>query len=162
MMATAAMLKAAKSVGDKKLAASLASLAFETINFILPYKTLENPFVLKGNPRYCTQYNNSRTGENIGPMLSGTASWLALTLFEMLGIEYTKDGISLSPVIFPDKTEISYKIKTGGATLDVTVRKPLGFARVDEKTSCTVDGKPAPLALPRNIKGNHKIVITLQ
>ena len=162
MMATVAMLKAAKSVGDKKLAASLASLAFETINFILPYKTLENPFVLKGNPRYCTQYNNSRTGENIGPMLSGTASWLALTLFEMLGIEYTKDGISLSPVIFPDKTEISYKIKTGGATLDVTVRKPLGFARVDEKTSCTVDGKPAPLALPRNIKGNHKIVITLQ
>ena len=123
--------------------------------------TLENPFVLKGNPRYCTQYNNSQSGENIGPMLSGTASWLALTLFEMLGIEYTKDGISLSPVIFPGKTEMSYKIKTGGATLDVTVRKPLGFARIGGKTLCTLDGAPSSLTLPRGIKGEHKIVITL-
>lgn len=162
MMATVAMLKAAKEVKNESLAFKLASLALETIGFILPYKTLENPFVLKGNPRYCTQYNNSQTGENIGPMLSGTASWLALTLFEMLGLEYTRDGISLSPVIFPDKTEMSYIVRTGTATLDITVRKPLGFARVDKNASCTIDGAPSSFTLPRDICGKHKIVITLQ
>ena len=37
-----------------------------------PYATLEDPFVRKGNPRFCTQYNNSETGENIGPMYAKT------------------------------------------------------------------------------------------
>lgn len=161
MMASAAMLKAAKTVKDKELAASLAFLAFETINFILPYKTMENPFVLCGNPRFCTQYNNSETHENIGPMLSGTASWLALTLFEMLGIEYTEKGISLSPVIFPEKTEMSYTVKTQHTTLEITVKKPLGFARVNDDTVCTLDGNPSALTLPRDITGEHKITISI-
>lgn len=161
MMAAVAMLKAAKSVENEDLAASLASLAFETVNFILPYKTMEDPFVLCGNPRFCTQYNNSETHENIGPMLSGTASWLALTIFEMLGIEYTEKGISLSPIIFPDKTEMSYTVKTNRAALQITVKKPVGFARVNDGTVCTLDGKPASLTLPHDIAGEHKITISI-
>ena len=161
MMAAVAMLKAAKTVKDENLASALASLAFETLNFILPYKTMENPFVLCGNPRFCTQYNNSETHENIGPMLSGTASWLALTLFEMLGIEYTEKGISLSPVIFPEKTEMSYTVKTQRRTLEITVKKPLGFARVNDDTVCTLDGAPSALTFPRNLTGKHKITISM-
>ena len=122
---------------------------------------MDNPFVLCGDPRFCTQYNNSETHENIGPMLSGTASWLALTLFEMLGIEYTEKGISLSPVIFPEKTEMSYTVKTQHATLEITVKKPLGFARVNDNTVCTLDGNPSALTLPRDITGEHKITISI-
>ncbi len=161
MMASVAMLKAAKTVKDEKLASALASLAFETLNFILPYKAMENPFVLCGNPRFCTQYNNSETHENIGPMLSGTASWLALTLFELLGIEYTKEGISLSPVIFPEKTEMSYTVKTQRATFEITVKKPLGFARVGSDTVCTLDGAPSALTFPHDLTGKHKITISI-
>ena len=78
MMCTVACLKKAKTVKDEALAKRLRDLAFFMIDKTLPYKTLEDPYILKGNPRFCTQYNNSETGENIGPILSGTASWLTL------------------------------------------------------------------------------------
>ena len=78
MMCTVACLKKAKEVKDEKLSDRLKDLAFFMIDRTLPYKTLENPYILKGNPRFCTQYNNSETGEGIGPILSGTASWLTL------------------------------------------------------------------------------------
>ena len=51
MMATVAFLKAAKSVENEALAKRLADLAFFMINRTLPYVTLDNPFVLKGNPQ---------------------------------------------------------------------------------------------------------------
>ncbi len=89
MMSTAAALEAAKTVQDPALARRLADLAYFMIGKTLPYKTLEHPFITKGNPRFCTQYNNSETGENIGPMLSGTASWLTLALFAAAGIPPT-------------------------------------------------------------------------
>ncbi|MBR7082460.1 MAG: glycosyl transferase, partial [Clostridia bacterium] len=61
MMAVVAMLKAAKTVNNIYLAEELTDLAYKMIDKTLPYKALENPCVYKGNPRFCTQYNNSET-----------------------------------------------------------------------------------------------------
>lgn len=161
MMATCAMLKAAKEVKDASLAEKLSSLAFWMIGKVMPYRCLENPYVLCGNPRFCTQYNNSRTGENIGPMLSGTASWLALTVFEMLGISYDGDNMRLSPVLPFDYTAVSYDINRGDAHYTVTVRKREGFCRVGERSVCLFDGDPVPFSVPKNLPGKHSIEITM-
>ena len=162
MMAACAALRAAKTVSDPALAERLSRLADFAVATVLPYKTMEHPFVTKGNPRFCTQYNNSRTGENIGPMLSGTASWLSLTISEMLGFSYTGTEIVFSPLLPPDMETVSYTVRTDGMLLDVTVRKRRGFARVGAGTVYTFDGKPffGHLERPRDGK-RHAVEILL-
>lgn len=162
MMAACAALRAAKTVSDPALAERLSRLADFAVATVLPYKTMEHPFVTKGNPRFCTQYNNSRTGENIGPMLSGTASWLSLTISEMLGFSYTGTEIVFSPLLPPDMETVSYTVRTDGMLLDVTVRKRRGFARVGAGTVYTFDGKPffGHLEHPRDGK-RHAVEILL-
>ena len=148
MMATASMFKAAKTVSDTSLAAELAKLAFWMLDRVFPYKTLENPFVIKSNPRFCTQYNNSETLEGVGPMLSGTASWLTLTVFEFLGMSYTEGGLAFSPVLREDMTSVEYAIKRNGTTFAVKVTKPLGFARVTDATEYYFDGEKCGNIIP--------------
>ncbi len=163
MMATAAMFKAAKKVRDKTLAAELADMAFWMLDRVFPYKTLENPFVIKSNPRFCTQYNNSETLEGIGPMLSGTASWLTLTVFEFLGIGYVDGGLSFSPVLRADMTSVEYEIKRRGTTFAVKVTKPLGFARVDSETEYYFDGEKCTSLIPDpEDKEKHIVEIKLK
>lgn len=143
MMATGAMFKAAKTVNDQELAARMAKLGYWMIDLVLPYKTLENPFATCGNPRICTQYNNSDTGENIGPLLSGTATWLNLTFISAIGVEYNTKGLVIDPVLREEQTSIAYLVNAGKASYRVKVSKPKGFYRVsDSKTTITVDGKP--------------------
>lgn len=140
MMAVVAMLKAAKMVNNIYLAEELSSLAYKMIDKTLPYKALENPRVYKGNPRFCTQYNNSFSGEHCGPMLSGTASWLSLAVFEMLGIEYSSSGVSLSPVLPSEWVNSIYHINCAGTEFEIEVTKPRGFAREDDNTEYYLDG----------------------
>lgn len=121
MMAAAASLKAAKWVKDEGLARRLADLAYFMIDRTLPYTAMDHPFVLKGNPRFCTQYNNSETGENIGPMLSGTASWLSLAVYEFFGLDVFQDTIAFSPVLRPGQSRIGYTVNLNGARLKVEV-----------------------------------------
>lgn len=162
MMAASAFLKAAKTVSDEKLAAELAETAFFAMDTIYPFKTMEHPYFTKGNPRFCTQYNNSTTGENIGPMLSGTASWLNLTLMEMLGISYEGDDMVFSPVLEEDKTELSYTLTNADTVLQVHIQKPQGFARVNADTVFTFDGKAFNGRIPRPVDGKtHQIEIVL-
>ncbi len=129
MMAAAAMVKAAKEVRDGALAARLARLAYWMIDLTLPYRTLEHPFDTCGNPRFCTQYNNSDTGENIGPMLSGTATWLNLTLVSAFGVEISGDGIRLDPVLREEQESLALSMNTGKAEYRIAIRKPKGFRR---------------------------------
>lgn len=160
MMAAVASLKAAKTVKDEGIATDLLRLGYDIMENVLPYKTMKDPFIAKGNPRFCTQYTNSMTGENVGPMLSGTASWLTLAIFEMLGIAYTADGIQLSPMLPEGTEEIKYTI-TKGAVYNITVTKKAGFARVCESTKCTFDGKECSNTFPMLADGVHEIVIEL-
>lgn len=162
MMAASAFLKAAKRVSDEKLAAKLADTAFFAMDTIYPFKTMEHPYFTKGNPRFCTQYNNSTTGENIGPMLSGTASWLNLTLMEMLGISYDGDDMVFSPILEEDKTQLSYTVTTGDTVLHVKITKPQGFSRVSEHTVFTFDGERFSGRMSRPADGKtHEIEIVL-
>lgn len=141
MMATAAMFKAAKQVKDKNLASRLAKMGYWMIDLVVPYRTMTDPFSIAGNPRFCTQYNNSETGENIGPMLSGTSTWLILTLMSAFGVEYTTKGLIIDPVIREEQKSTSYTINTGRAKYNVTVKKPEGFYRIaDGKSKVLVDG----------------------
>lgn len=142
MMATGAMFKAAKTVKNKELAARLANLGYWMVDLVLPYNTLQNPFAKAGNPRICTQYNNSETGENIGPLLSGTSTWLNLTLISAIGVEYNIKGIMIDPVLREEQTSIDYVVNAGKASYNVSVTKPKGFYRVaDSKTTIKVDGQ---------------------
>jgi cellobiose phosphorylase len=132
MMAAAAMVKASKEAEDIKLAVKLRDLAYWMVNLVLPFKTLENPFMACGNPRWCTQYINSQTGENIGPTLSGTSTWLTLTLFEMLGIEYRDGQLLLNPMLSEEEEELRYTLKHRKTYYEITVRKPVGLSRIKE------------------------------
>ncbi len=160
MMACVAAFKQAKVVKDEALAKDLLHLAFGIMENVLPYKTLTSPFVMKGNPRFCTQYTNSQTGENVGPMLSGTASWLTLAIFEMLGISYTADGIKIDPML-PEGTEEMCFTITKGAVYNITVRKNAGFARVGAGTKCTFNGTSCGNTFPMAESGINEIVIEL-
>jgi cellobiose phosphorylase len=160
MMACVASFKQAKVVKDEKLAKDLLHLAFDIMENILPYKTLDNPFIAKGNPRFCTQCNNPMTGENVGPMLSGTASWLTLAIFEMLGISYTAEGIKIDPMLPEGTEDMSFTI-TKGAVYNIHVKKKAGFARVGEGTKCTFNGKECCNVFPMMAEGVNEIVIEL-
>lgn len=162
MMSTAAMFKAAKTVKDEALASELSSLAFWMLDRVFPYKTMDNPYVLKGNPRFCTQYNNSQTLEGIGPMLSGTASWLALSVFEFLGIEYVEGGMKFNPVLPEEMTDVTFSIRRQNSSFDIKVTKEKGFRRISEKTEYYFDGKPSSALIPDPKDGRcHKVEITL-
>ena len=142
MMAAAAMLKAAKTVKNTSLAERLATTAYWVIDCILPYRTLANPFETCGNPRLCTQYNNSETGENIGPTLSGTSTWLLLCLFMGFGVEFTSDALIIDPILRQEDVGEDITVNTGKASYHIVVTKPEGFRRTKESVSVICDGQP--------------------
>lgn len=140
MMAAAAMLKASKEVEDEALAERLADTAYWVIDMILPYRTLKAPFTVCGNPRWCTQYNNSQTGENIGPTLSGTSTWLLLCLFSCFGIEFTAENFICEPLMRKDDTSLEVNVNNGKAEYHIIITKPQGFRRTKNGVKVTCDG----------------------
>ena len=162
MMATAALLQAAKKVTDKELATRLRDLAYWMVELVLPYKTLENPFEVCGNPRWCTQYNNSQTGENIGPTLSGTSTWLAITLFEMFGIEYSQDSLIINPLLAKGAKRVSYTLRFFTSSYTVEITKSEDFSRVqDGQYEVTVDGEKIGNNIIKLVDDGSKHKITL-
>ena len=161
MMSTAAMFKAAREVESEELAARLRDLAWWMVGKTVPYVTMEQPFVTKGNPRFCTQYNNAETGENIGPMLSGTASWLTLALFEALGVGDTADGFTAAPVLPADAPDYRYTMQKNGTTLHVELDAENHF-RVSAATTAVLDGRAIkmPFTLPTD-GAEHTLKVVL-
>lgn len=136
MMATVAMIKAAKEVKNHKLAERLRDLAFWMVEMVLPYNTLKNPYVYCGNARWCTQYINSNTGEHMGPTLSGTSTWLALTLFEILGISYQGNNLILNPMLSGEAEDIIYTLRYMDTYYSISIKKPDGFYRIKDFNYC--------------------------
>lgn len=164
MMAVSAMLDAAKSVSDRSLAEELASEAWGMINLVYPGRTMTDPFTLAGNPRFCTQYNNSETGENIGPLVSGTATWFILGLLKAYGIELTDSGLSIDPILPPSQKSASVTLRMGKATVRVEYAKGEGFRRkADDGFELTLDGKKFDgNAIPLSaLNGEHRIAVKL-
>ena len=142
MMATSAMIKAAKEVSNNELAERLSKLAYWMIDLVMPVNTMENPFEICGNPRFCTQYNNSITGENIGPTLSGTSTWLILTLLDSLGIEYHGDTLKIDPILRNNERSIKYKLRYGNSIYKISIDKLEGFYRMkDNEVIIEFDGE---------------------
>lgn len=161
MMATTAALKAAKTVADEKLAEDLAELAFFMIDKTLPYTTMKAPYITKGNPRFCTQYNNSETGENIGPILSGTASWLSLAIFEQLGLDIGADGAVFSPVLPRGSSGIGYTLDLEGTVITVDIKRGASW-RATEQTQYIYDGTKQSKKIPVvRDGGRHTLEIIL-
>lgn len=162
MMATVASLKAAKTVKDETLARRLAELAYFMIDRTLPYTAMDDPFRLKGNPRFCTQYNNSETGENIGPMLSGTASWLTLAVYEFLGLDEKAETIPAAPVLRPGQTATGCTIQWADTLLKVQIESDGTRFRAGEGTRYLLDDVPVSGAAPRPMDGGtHRLTIRL-
>lgn len=163
MMAAVALLKAAKTVKDIMLAKRLAALAFFMMDKTFPYRTIKTPYETKGNPRFCTQYNNSETGENIGPILSGTASWLTLAVFETFGFEQKYGTLRFSPIL-NNGAPLSYRLNLDrdGTALTVKIRSKDVAFRIDEKTKFELDGKSCSdtIPIPRDNK-EHVLKIIL-
>lgn len=162
MMAACAAFRAAKNVESDELARKLAKFAYFALESVLPYKTLLHPYKTKGNPRFCTQYNNSITGENIGPMLSGTASWLNLTLMELIGLEFRGEDMVFSPVLPFDLENVKYTVNSDGTRFTVCTEKKKGFARAGKNAKMTFDGKAfdGKIKCPHDGKA-HEIKIIL-
>lgn len=161
MMLTVALLQSSKTVKDPDLQAKLLSEAYEMLDIVMPYRTLQNPGKYKGNPRFCTQYNNSRTEENIGPMLSGTATWLTLSVLEEIGLEMHADSFALKPALRAEETDFVYTLSLKGSLLKVEIRKPAGSACNPTKVSVILDGKPVSFPLPVfHDHQQHSLVMT--
>ncbi len=161
MMATTASLQAAKKVTDEALAKELAELAFFMIGKTMPYRTLDDPFVLKGNPRFCTQYNNSETGENIGPMLSGTASWLTLAIYENMGVNVQGEEITFDPILNPETDALCYTLHLADASIEVEITGDGSRFRTGDTTRYTYDGKESDGRIAKPDGGCHKMIIQL-
>jgi len=161
MMAVAALFEAAGTVTDSDLARRMARAGWWMIDLVLPSRCLEDPYRLGGNPRFCTQYNNSETGQNIGPLLSGTAPWLVLALLRAWGIRITSGVLALDPLLRESDTSVTVDLQIGGASWHLSFRKPEGFVRAtDRKPVVSLDGRPAPgLVLPLSEPGDHRVEV---
>jgi cellobiose phosphorylase len=150
-MAVAALLKGASEVKDPVLARNLAASAWSMIDLAAPGRTLSDPFVLAGNPRFCTQYNNSETGENIGPLLSGTASWASLALRQAFGVDLRTDVLVLDPILRESQSSAEVEVRWQDEFYRIRYTKPEGFVRAkDQQPEVRVDGRPLDgLVIPR-------------
>ncbi len=158
MMSAVASMQAAKAVKDEALAQQLREIGFFMLDKVLPIRTMENPFVLKGNPRFCTQYNNSQTGENIGPMLSGTASWTSLAIYEHFGLTVTPTELVIEPILWPGETSLAYTVNLGSEHYRIPVDGARYFRR-GAGSPTMVDGA-VQRVIPR-ASGEHRVAITL-
>lgn len=123
MMAVVAMLKASKTVKNKELQQKLIEDAYFMLDLVYPYKNRENPYLYKGNPRFCTQYINSLTKENIGPILSGTSTWLTLAIMEMIGLDIKNDGFKVTPALKKNQSYLNAIINIRGAQYNISIKK---------------------------------------
>lgn len=149
MMGAVAMIEAARRVDDGRLAERLLKRAWTTLQVTAPFVAFGNPYVLAGNPRFCTQYTNPATGEHIGPLLSGTAPWMWLAYLNLMGISFKAGCVVVDPVL---------PLEWNGATLDlnvpagryhIEVRKPAGLARSrDRRPDILFEGRPCGPELP--------------
>lgn len=163
MMAASAMLKAANAVKEEALARRLTDTAWWLIDCIVPYRTLNTPFESCGNPRFCTQYNNSETGENMPPTLSGTSSWLLLSLMSAFGLEIEAESIRLTPLLRESDSEISLTLKIQSTVLQIHIQKGTGFKRLTPSARILLDGQELAgrrIPISKDI-GTHKIEVTL-
>jgi cellobiose phosphorylase len=158
MMFTRALLLASKRPYGKELKEKMVEDAYFMLHLVYPYHCFANPYRYKGNPRFCTQYNNPLTEENIGPILSGTATWLTLSLWEAMGLSRNSAGLTLQPILEKGQGDITYTYRYAQSTYEVHLHKKKnhdGF----KLSSLSLDGvaqdPKEPLAMLSDGKIHH-------
>lgn len=159
MMATVALLEAARRVASFDLARRLHALAWSVLKVTAPFIALEDPYRLGGNPRFCTQYTNPATGEHVGPLLSGTAPWMWLSYLDLLGVSFREGRVVLDPVLPPEWERAHVRLSVPAGRYEIEVRKPAGFVRSRDKTPVIrVDGEAAGPELPP-VEGGRTVTV---
>jgi cellobiose phosphorylase len=88
---------------------------------------------------FCTQYNNPLTEENIGPILSGTATWLTLSFFEAMGLRKEEDGLTLHPILEKGQGDLTYHYHFADGDYEVILHKKKNHYAFNV-TRLTLDG----------------------
>jgi len=153
MMLSRALFMAAKRPYGEALREKMIADAYFMLRLVYPYHVMSDPYFLKGNPRFCTQYNNPETRENIGPILSGTATWLTLSFWEAAGFSFSAKGLSLHPILPPEVTQFTYRLFHRGCRYIVKVSKPANSAGL-HLTSIQMNGEEKDPAEPLPILQN--------
>lgn len=157
MMFAVSCLRQYKKVKSPSLKERLLDDAYFMLDLVFPYNVLKNLTVMKGNPRFCTQYNNSQTEENIGPMLSGTASWLTLAIFEILGIDSNNLSLTLDAALRKEEEKICYQMKGKDGIIDITIEKKKGILCKKDDRTIFLDEKEVSSVFEDSLKGSHTI-----
>ena len=149
MMGSVALIEAARKVADPRLAERLLSRAWTTLQVTAPFVAFRNPYVLAGNPRFCTQYTNPATGEHIGPLLSGTAPWMWLAYLSMMGISFRAGRVLVDPVLPPEWNGATLDLNVPAGRYHIEVRKRAGFMRSrDAQPEILFEGRSCGSELP--------------
>jgi len=158
MMGVVALLEAAKRVANRDLAEQLMGLALRVLRVTAPFSVIEDPYTLGGNPRFCTQYTNPATGENIGPLLSGTAPWMWLAYLNLLGVRFREGRVVLDPLLPPEWAGAKVSVRMPHGVYRIKVVKPKGTVRCcDEEPLVTLEGVPCGRELPVVAEGEGKV-----
>lgn len=91
-------------------------------------------------------------------MLSGTASWLTLAVYEFLGLEAGAEELSFSPILPDGLDRLDYTVRLGDTTLQVEITGEGGRFRAGTGTTFLLDGAPVSAAVPRPGDGKSHIL----
>ena len=90
-------------------------------------------------------------------MLSGTATWLTLALYEIIGISFIDNGFRINPSLRYEESHFEAKIKHLNSIFSIIINKTANSVGKNDY-DIFVDGKPhtGPIYPDGN---NHTIVI---
>ena len=94
--------------------------------------------------------------------MSGTSTWLLLSLFQCFGVEFTSEGLRVEPILRQTDRKLDVKVSISGTAYDINITKPEGFIRAQDGISVTLDGeKVEGTLLPVLTDGKtHKVEIS--
>lgn len=126
MMFVESLLVGAKRVSSESLKEKMLNDAYFMMSKAYPYEDIFDPYIKKGSPRFCTQYANPYTKEDVGPILSGTATWLLLSIKESVGVPFLSNKKKMLPLLPKDMDNLSYNYCLDDSKYEVHLRKEKG------------------------------------
>lgn len=94
-------------------------------------------------------------------MLSGTASWLTLAVYEFLGVEVQEATMTFRPVMQPGKTEMACTVNLENCQVRVEVYSDGSRFRAKDGTRYLLDGVAVGSTIPKPQSGKHLLTIRL-
>lgn len=162
MMFVESLFVGAKRVSSESLKERMLDDAFFMMRKTYPYEDIEDPYIKKGNPRFCCQYANPFTKEDMGPILSGTATWLLLAIKESMGIPFLSDKKKMLPLLEKEIGELSYIYSTYQAKYSVHLHKEIG-KYATHVYKFRIDGKETSnFNFDESLQGEHVLDVYLK